>query len=82
MVAEAYQRHANIAEALKFWHEAVILDQTNPRWRIREAQALMAGGQTEAGRKLLRETLKARWHQQYEWELEDARYLLNPGSYR
>ena len=82
MVAEAYQRHANITEALKFWHEAVILDQTNPRWRIKEAQALIAGGQTDAGRKLLRETLNARWHQQYQWELEDARYLLNPGSYR
>jgi len=26
--------------------------------------------------------LAQRWHQQYEWELEDARYLLNRRSYR
>ncbi len=82
MAAQAYEQHAKIAEAIAFWHEAVILDQTNPRWRIRQAQALMASGQTDAGKALLRATLAQRWHQQYEWEIEDARYILNPGSYR
>ncbi|HPH67575.1 MAG TPA: hypothetical protein PLF40_17585, partial [Kofleriaceae bacterium] len=82
LAAQAYEDHAKIAEAIKFWHEAVILDQTNPRWRIRQAKAMMASGQTDAGKALLQATLAQRWHQQYEWELEDARYLLNRRSYR
>jgi hypothetical protein len=82
LAAEAYQRHGDISSAVNYWHEAVILDQTNPRWRLRQAQAMLAGGQRDAGMALLKETLNRRWHQQYQWEIEDARYLLRAGDYR
>jgi predicted Zn-dependent protease len=72
--AEWCQRQGDVSTAIEYWHEAMTLDQTNPRWRFQNAEALIAAGKREEGRALFEATLKQRWHQRYQWEVENARY--------
>jgi predicted Zn-dependent protease len=79
--ANFYQRHGDAATAVGYWHEAMILDQTNPRWRIRKAQSLLDAKQLVESKALLQSVLKQRWHERFAFEVEDARYLLRDVDY-
>jgi hypothetical protein len=35
MVAEAFERQGKLADALAFWQQAIVIDQTNPTPRLR-----------------------------------------------
>ena len=74
-IAEQFEAAGLVERSLPYWHEAVILDQTNPTWRIRHARALLAVGQADAARQILAEVLRRRWHQRFEWTLYEARQL-------
>ena len=38
-VAETFERRGKVADALPFWQQAIVIDQTNPTPRLRKAQA-------------------------------------------
>ncbi len=65
-----------VEESVALWHEALILDQTNPIWRLRKAQALRALGRKQEAREVLRQVAARRWNVRWEWEVQEARALL------
>lgn len=75
-IAEQFERAGKVEASLPYWHEAVILDQTNPTWRIRHARALLAVGQKDAARQILTEVSRRRWHPRFEWTAYEAKDLL------
>ncbi len=75
-IAEQFERAGEVEASLPYWHEAVILDQTNPTWRIRHARALLAVGQKDAARQILTEVSRRRWHPRFEWSAYQAKDLL------
>jgi Vault protein inter-alpha-trypsin domain/von Willebrand factor type A domain/FecR protein len=78
-VAGVFEQQGRVAEALEYWQQAVVIDQTNPTPRLRKAQALIALGRTEEGDRLLAEIAGRRWHERHEWIVEQARSLLERG---
>ena len=79
-VAEQFQAAGRLEDSLPYWHEAVILDQTNPTWRIQHARALLALDRKPEARDVLDEVLRRRWHVRWEWTLYEARELRRPLS--
>ncbi|HWU87137.1 MAG TPA: tetratricopeptide repeat protein, partial [Kofleriaceae bacterium] len=79
-VASAFEQQGRVAEALEYWQQAIVIDQTNPTPRLRKAQALIALGRTEEGDRLLAEIAGRRWHERYEWIASQARALLERGK--
>ncbi len=75
-VAAAFEQQGRVAEALEYWQQAIVIDQTNPTPRLRKAQALNALGRAEEGDRLLAEIAGRRWHERHEWIVEQARSLL------
>lgn len=69
-----------VEESVALWHEALILDQTNPSWRVRKAQALQALGRKPEAREILRQVTSQRWNVRWEWEVQEARSLLREVS--
>ncbi|MEO8553116.1 MAG: hypothetical protein ABI678_24250, partial [Kofleriaceae bacterium] len=61
-VADAFERRGKVAEALPYWQQAIVIDQTNPTPRLRKAQALIALGQTREGDQLLHDITNQKWH--------------------
>ncbi|MBA2538173.1 MAG: DUF410 domain-containing protein, partial [Deltaproteobacteria bacterium] len=61
-VAQAFENQGRVAEAVDYWRQAVILDQTNPTPRMRKAQALIALGKTAEGDAVLAEIAGRKWH--------------------
>ncbi len=55
MVAEAFERQGRITDALEYWQQAIVIDQTDPTPRLRKAQALFALGRSADGYALLEE---------------------------
>jgi len=78
-VAEAFERQGRIADALALWHQAIVIDQTDPTPRLRKAQALIALGRTAEGDALLAEITRRRWHEVWSGVAEQARALLERG---
>ena len=78
-VAGIFEQQGRVAEALEYWQQAVVIDQTNPAPRLRKAQALIALGRTEEGDRLLAEIAGKRWHERHEWTVAQARSLLEQG---
>jgi uncharacterized protein HemY len=74
-IAEQFEQAGLVERSLPYWHEAVILDQTNPTWRVSHARALLAVGQKEQARQILAEVLRRRWHARFEWTIYEAREL-------
>ena len=62
VVAQAFESQGRVAEAVEYWHQALVLDQTNPTHRMRKAQALIALGKTAEGDALLAEIANRKWH--------------------
>ena len=81
VVAEAFERQGKLAEALPFWQQAIVIDQTNPTPRLRKAQVLIALGRTAEGDALLSEIAHRRWHDQWSGIAEQARELFDRGQH-
>ncbi|HEX2688128.1 MAG TPA: VIT domain-containing protein [Kofleriaceae bacterium] len=81
VVAEAFERQGKIADALPFWQQAIVIDQTNPTSRLRKAQALIALGRTAEGDALLAEITHRTWHEQWSGIAYQARELLERGQH-
>jgi len=79
-VAETFERRGKVAEALPFWQQAIVIDQTNPNPRLRKAQALIALGRTAEGDALLQEIVDRKWHDIYSNVPYQAKYLLERGK--
>jgi tetratricopeptide (TPR) repeat protein len=79
-VAEAFERQGRVGEALGYWQQAIVLDQTNPTHRLRKAQALIALGRTAEGDALLTEITKGKWHNIWSGVPYQAQYLLDRGK--
>lgn len=74
-IATQFQSAGRVEQSLPYWHEAVILDQTNPTWRVNNARALAAVGRSAEAQQILREVLRRRWHNRWEWTIYEAREL-------
>jgi predicted Zn-dependent protease len=61
-VADTFERRGKVADALPYWQQAIVIDQTNPTPRLRKAQALIALGQTREGDQLLHDITNQKWH--------------------
>ncbi len=61
-VADAFERGGRADEAVTYWREAIILDQTNPTPRLRQAQLFYALGRLAEGDARLREITSRTWH--------------------
>jgi predicted Zn-dependent protease len=77
IVANMFEHQGRVAEALPFWHQAIVIDQTNPTPRLRRAQALIALGRTDEGDAQLAEIVNdRRWHDVWSGVVSQARTLL------
>ncbi|MCW5808404.1 MAG: hypothetical protein KIT31_39000, partial [Deltaproteobacteria bacterium] len=76
LVADAFERQGRVAEAVAYWHQALIIDQTNPTPRIRKARALIALGRTAEGEALLAEVVARTWHVRWDGQVAEARSLM------
>ena len=79
-VAETFERRGKVAEALPFWQQAIVIDQTNPTPRLRKAQALIALGRTAEGDALLKDIVNHKWHDIWSNVPYQAKYLLERGK--
>jgi tetratricopeptide (TPR) repeat protein len=79
-IAQAFEAQGRVADALEYWHQATILDQTNPTPRMRHAQALIALGRTAEGDKILGEIAARKWHERYSGIEYQAKALLERGK--
>ncbi len=79
-VAETFERRGKVEEALPFWQQAIVIDQTNPTPRLRKAQALIALGRTAEGDALLQEIVNRKWHDLWSNVPYQAKYLLERGK--
>ena len=76
MVAESLEREGRLAEARDYWHQAVVIDQTNPQWRLRDAQVLLALGRGDDARAELAEITHRHWHSRWGMVVEQVRGML------
>lgn len=79
-VAETFERRGKVVEALPFWQQAIVIDQTNPTPRLRKAQALIALGRTAEGDALLQDIVNHKWHDIWSNVPYQAKYLLERGK--
>ena len=79
-VAETFERRGKVAEALEFWQQAIVIDQTNPTPRLRKAQALIALGRSAEGDALLQQIVDRKWHDIWSNVPYQAKYLLERGK--
>ena len=81
LVAEAYERQGRVADALDFWQQAIVIDQTNPTPRLRKAQALIALGKTADGEVILHDITGRKWHDIWQGVVYQATDLLARGKH-
>ena len=79
-VAETFERQGRVDEALGYWQQAIVIDQTNPTPRLRKAQALIALGRTAEGDALLAQIANTKWHDMWGSVSYQAKYLLDRGK--
>jgi predicted Zn-dependent protease len=75
-IAQAFETQGRVAEAIDYWHQALILDQTNPTPRMRKAQALFALGKTKEGDALLAEIAGRKWHARWDGVVYQVKALI------
>jgi tetratricopeptide (TPR) repeat protein len=76
MMAESLEREGRLAEARDYWHQAVVIDQTNPQWRLRDAQVLLALGRGDDARAELAEITHRHWHARWGMVVDQVRGML------
>ena len=81
-VAEVLERQGRVADALDYWQQAIVIDQTNPTPRLRKARALFALGRTGEGDALLAEIAGRRWHERWDGVVYQVRELIAQGKPR
>ncbi|HEY1553530.1 MAG TPA: VIT domain-containing protein [Kofleriaceae bacterium] len=81
-VAAAFEAQGRVGDALPFWHQAVIIDQTNPTPRLAEARALIALGRTKDGDAELADITSRHWHDMWSGVVYQAQDLLARGKRR
>jgi tetratricopeptide (TPR) repeat protein len=79
-VAAALERQGKLADALGFWHQAVVIDQTDPTPRLREAQVLFALGRAAEGDAILTDITTRTWHDNWSGVVYQAKELLERGK--
>jgi Tfp pilus assembly protein PilF len=79
-VAEAFEAQGKVAEALDYWQQAIVIDQTNPTPRVRKAQALIALGRAAEGDALLEQVATGTWHGIWMNQVYQAKSLLERGK--
>ena len=79
-VAEVFEGQGRVAEALDYWQQAIVIEQTNPTPRVRKAQALIALGRTAEGDALLEQVVKGTWHDMWIGQVYQAKSLLARGK--
>ena len=77
IVAQTFESQGRVAEAVDYWHQAVILDQTNPTHRMRKAQALIALGKTAEGDALLAEIAARKWHARWDGIVYQVKSMID-----
>ena len=80
LVAETFERRGKLADALPFWQQAIVIDQTNPTPRLRKAQSLLALGRTAEADTLLDDILHRPWHDIWSPVVSQARALRSQGK--
>lgn len=65
LVAEVMEKEGRLDEALGYWQQAVVIDQTNPTWRLRKAQTLYALGRDAEALALLEDIAARKWHERW-----------------
>jgi hypothetical protein len=75
-VADELERQDRFAEALAFWQQAIVVDQTNPTLRFRAASALIRLGRPVEAEPLLDEIVRRKWHAQWALVVTQAKDLL------
>ncbi|MCB9563354.1 MAG: FecR domain-containing protein [Kofleriaceae bacterium] len=65
LVAEVMEREGRLDDAVGYWQQAVVIDQTNPTWRMRRAQTLFALGRDAEATAQLKEIHDRKWHQRW-----------------
>jgi hypothetical protein len=76
VVAEDFERQDRYAEALPFWEQAIVIDQTDPTLRFRAASALIRIGRYSEAEALLAEIVRRTWHEQWSLVVSQAKELL------
>ncbi|MEJ7601232.1 MAG: VIT domain-containing protein [Kofleriaceae bacterium] len=76
-VATAFEAQGKVVEAIEYWNQAMLIDQTNPSPRLRKAQALIATGKIAEGDKLLADIAGRTWHARWEGVRYQAKSLLD-----
>jgi hypothetical protein len=79
-VAEAFEAQGKVTEAVDYWQQAIVIEQTNPTPRVRKAQALFALGRTAEGDKLLESVANGKWHDIWMNQVYQAKHLLERGK--
>ncbi len=79
-VAQAFENQGRVAEALDFWQQAIVIDQTNPTPRLRKAQALIALGRNAEGDAILHDIAGRTWHDAWMGVVYQAKDLLERGK--
>ncbi len=74
-VAELLTREAQDAAADDAWRRAIAVEPTNPTWRLRRAQTLLARGEQEAARAELDAIVGGRWQDRFAGIVSQARAL-------
>lgn len=76
LVAQAFEQQGRVAEAIDYWHQALVIDQTNPTHRLRKAQALIAVGRAQEGDAILEDIAGRTWHVRWDNVVYQAKSLL------
>jgi hypothetical protein len=83
IVANMFEHQGRVADALPFWQQAIVIDQTNPTPRLRKAQALIALGRTAEGDAQLADIVNdRRWHDVWSGVVAQARALLERSKHK
>jgi len=80
-VATTFEAQGRVFEALDFWQQAIVIDQTNPTPRLRKAQALFALGRTAEGEAMLEQITSRKWHDVWAGVVAQAQALKNRGKH-
>lgn len=75
IAADVLERHGHTAHAERLWRRASRVDQTNPTWLLRQAQALYAMGRADEARAIARTIQSRSWHERFRSVKQQARRL-------
>jgi tetratricopeptide (TPR) repeat protein len=79
MVAEAFEAQGRVAEALPYWQQAIVIEQTDPTPRLRKAKALIALGKMAEGDALLGQITGGKWNSRWDMVVYEAREVAARG---